>query len=193
MGSRLPPIPRDKLPEESKPYYDEFLRLSKKGFGENGEKFLYQDKDGAFVGPYVLFNDYPEIGKNFMDTIFSVGKLPLPADVKETAILSCGGHFQAAYELYAHQHIAVKSGLLSQQQTDAIKKGQKPSDLNEGCSIAYDVATYLCSTPGPLPQSHWDKCVNAFGRQGTVALVHYIGFYAYTCIALNACDAPVPE
>lgn len=35
--------------------------------------------------------------------ICSIGELPLPADVKETAILTCGGHFQAGYELYAHE------------------------------------------------------------------------------------------
>ena len=193
MGSRLPPIPRDQLPPEKQSYHDEFLTTSERTFGDNGTKFKYLDQDGAFIGPYVLFLETPEVGKDFINTVMNIGKLPLPRDARETAILACGGHFKAGYELYAHQNIAVKDGLLSEQQTEVLKKGEKPGDLNEACSIAYDVTKYLCSTPGPLPQSYWDKCINAFGKQGTVGLIHYAGLYAYTCIMLNACDAPVPE
>ena len=38
-----------------------------------------------------------------MELVYAIGELPLPNDVKETAILTCGGHFQAKYELYAHE------------------------------------------------------------------------------------------
>lgn len=129
-----------------------------------------------------------------LDLVFSFAKIAsLPADVKETAILTVGGHFQAAYELYAHENVAVKSGVLSQEQVDAIKRDEKPGDLNEECALAFDVAKYLCSQKGPLPRGMWERCVRAFGREGTVALVQYVGFYAYLSIALNAVDAPVPE
>jgi hypothetical protein len=57
----------------------------------------------------------------------------------------------------------------------------------------YDLAKRLLTTPGPLPKSYWERSVEAFGKEGTVALVHYVGFYAYLCIALNAIDATVPE
>lgn len=135
----------------------------------------------------------PRIGKLGMQLVYSIGELPLPADAKETAILACGGHFQAAYELYAHEAVATGAGVLSKEQIHAIKQDEKPKDLNESCSLAFDVAKQLCGTPGPLPQEHWDKCVKAFGKEGTLALVHYVGLYAYICILLNAADAPVPE
>lgn len=129
-----------------------------------------------------------------LELVFSFAKIAsLPADVKETAILAVGGHFQAAYELYAHENVAVKSGALSPEQVNVIKRDQKPGDLSEECGLAYDVAKYLCSQKRPLPREEWERCVGAFGREGTVALVHYVGFYAYLSIALNAVDAPVPE
>lgn len=112
-----------------------------------------------------MFQAAPETGKLAMELVFSIGKLSLPADVKETAILACGGHFQAAYELYAHENVVVKSKTLSQQQVEMLKADKKPLDLNENCSIAYDTAKYLISTPGPLPQEKWKACVDVSVRQ----------------------------
>lgn len=194
MGSRIPPRARQRLSAQEQADYDEFTAIAEYGFGKNKEKFVYKDADtGAFVGPYSFFLAAPETGKLAMQLVYSIGRLPLPADVKETAILTCGGHFQAAYELYAHENVASKSQALSRQQIGAIQADRKPSDLNEGCALAYDVAKRLCGTPGPLPQDMWDGCIDMFGKEGTLALVHYIGFYAYLCIALNAADVPVPE
>ncbi|KAK4506199.1 hypothetical protein PRZ48_004164 [Zasmidium cellare] len=193
MGSRIPSKPRDQLSSQEQADYDEFTQIAEHGFGKNGEKFLYKDKDGSWLGPYPLLMAAPKTGKLGMELVYSFGELPLPTDVKETAILACGGHFQAAYELYAHEAVATGAGVLSKEQVEVIKQGQKPQDLNENCSLAFDVAKRLCGTPGPLPQEYWDKSVQAFGKDGTVALVHYVGFYAYICIALNAADAPVPE
>lgn len=167
--------------------------MAEHGFGKNGEKFIYKDGDGAWLGPYPLLMAAPKPGKLAMELVYSIGELPLPADVKETAILTCGGHFQAAYELYAHEAVATKAGVLSKEQINAIKQSRKPTDLNEKCSLAFDVAQRLCGTPGPLAQEEWNKCTEAFGKDGTLALVHYIGFYAYLCIALNAAAVPVPE
>ena len=74
-----------------------------------------------------------------------------------------------------------------------IKTGQKPKDLNGGASVAYDATMELVSRPGPLSKQLWDAVVKEFGEQGALALVHYVGFYAYTCILLNGCDVPLPE
>ncbi|KAF7194042.1 hypothetical protein HII31_04563 [Pseudocercospora fuligena] len=193
MGDRIPPRARDELSSEEQSVYDDFSKIAEYGFGKDGEKFRYKDDRGAFVGPYALFTAVPETGKLAMDLVYSLGKLKIPQDVKETAILACGGHFQAAYELYAHENVAEKAGVLTRSQIDAIKQDRKPADLNENCSLAYDIAKRLCSKPGPLPRSQWDESVKAFGKEGTLVLVHYIGFYAYLCIALNAVDVPVPE
>lgn len=47
--------------------------------------------------------------------------------------------------------------------------------------------------PGPLKKESWDAVVKELGRKGALALVHFVGMYAYTCILLNGCDVPLPE
>lgn len=116
-----------------------------------------------------------------------------PADARETAILTIGARYQAAFELYAHKNVAVNSNLLSQEQADLIATGKKPTDLNENCSTTYDVVYHLGNNPGPLPKSLFDQSVKAFGKEGTLLLTHYTGIYAYTSILLNVADASAPK
>jgi 4-carboxymuconolactone decarboxylase len=51
----------------------------------------------------------------------------------------------------------------------------------------------LSREPGPLSRELWHGCVNEFGRDGALALIHYVGLYAYTCVLLNGCDVALPE
>ena len=136
---------------------------------------------------------HPQAGNALMELIGALGKLGVPPDARETAILTVGAQFQAGYELYSHIPVVEKGGLLSKDQVEVLTKGGKPENLNEQCSIAFDVAKHLCSKPGPLPKQLWDKSVEVLSRDTTVGLVHYVGFYCYACVALNAIDAPVPE
>lgn len=190
--SRLLPQAKDELSVAQRHAYDELSSISAQAFGPSGSKFAYKDNDGRFIGPYPFFLAAPEPGLSAMRHALMLGKLPLPPDAKETAILTCGAHFKAAYELYAHENVA-KSTTLSERQIQSIKDNEKPSDLNKQCSIAFDVSHYLSNKAGPLPQDLWDRSDEALGRDGTVALIHYVGFYAYLCIALNATDVPVPR
>ena len=59
--------------------------------------------------------------------------------------------------------------------------------------MAFDAAMALCEEKGPLKRELWHGCVNEFGREGALALVHYVGLYAYTCVLLNGCDVGLPE
>lgn len=129
-----------------------------------------------------------------MQLATELAKIPgLPQNARETAILATGSHYKAAYEIYAHERVAVKSTDLTQEQVDKIKTGTKPSNLDEKCSVAFDVAIELVTKPGPLSKQSWDKAEKTLGKQGTLALIHYTGYYAYTCVLLNGCDVPVPD
>lgn len=189
--SRIPPATRDTLLPDQAMVYDELHQTAGDSFGDN---FTWQRRDGALVGPFPAFLAAPEAGIGLLQHIGKVALIPgLPANARETAILSTGAHFKATYELYAHGRLAVKTTDLTQEQVDQICDSKKPEGLDEACSIAYDVAKYLSNTRGPLGQDLWDLSVKTLGRDGTLALVHYVGVYAYTCIILNAMDAPVPE
>lgn len=196
MSNRLPPIQRDQVGEKAQPIFDNFSRLADSMFGDPADApfILKRPSDGALVGPFPFFFEQHEAGEHVLGVFDKLGMIPfLPADAKEVAILVVGARYKAAYELYAHTNIATKKVGMSKDVVEAIADGQKPDGLNEQCSLAYDTAHYLASTPGPLPQELWDKCINTFGKEATIGLVHYVGAYAYTCIILNAMDAPVPK
>lgn len=195
MSARLPPTPRDQLTEEQKKAYDELHDLAETSFGS---KFIWKRKDGALVGPFPFLispPDAPHAGVDMLKLVAQVAKIPgLPTDAKETAILATGSVYGAKYELYAHSNVATKTdGGLSPEAATALCAGRKPEELSEAATVAFDVAKYLSGTLGALPQELWDRSQKVLGKEGTVALVHYVGLYAYTCIILNAMDADVPK
>lgn len=121
------------------------------------------------------------------------GQKDLPPEAREVAILTAGAHYKAVYEQYAHERIALSSTKLRQEQLDRIRQGEKPHDLDQASRIAYDVAYELVNKPSPLSKQSWDKAEKTLGRQSTLSLIHYCGYYAHACILLNGCDVPVPE
>ncbi len=190
---RLQPKTRDEYPPEQQELVDQCHQFVGQAFGPNGEKFVYQDSRGALIGPFPFFLYDPNASQTFLDLIGGMVKLGLPPDARDTTILTVGARFQAAYELYSHTAGSVKAGVLSLEQAETLRTGNKPADLNERCSVAYDATCHLLNTPGPLPQNHWDKLIASFGRDGTIGFVHHVGFYSYVCVILNSIDAPVPE
>ena len=196
MTDRLPPVKADELPPSEKAAAESLANLAGSIFGApESSPFIYKrPSDGALVGPFPFFLAAPEAGEYTMGLYPKLAGIPgLPPDAKEVAILTVGAKFRSAYELYAHINVAKKKVGMEAGIVDAIARGEKPEGLNEGCSVAFDVTSYLAGTPGPLPRELWERSLKAFGKEGTVALVHYVGVYAYTSIVLNAMDAPVPE
>ena len=196
MSNRLPPVHRDNVGATEQKIYDNFSNMADEMFGKKDDCpfIIKRPSDSAMVGPFPFFYEQHEAGEYILGIFNKIAMIPgFPADAKEVAILVTGAKYQAVYETYAHTNVATKKVGMSQDVVDTIVKGEKPEGLNEQCDIAYDTAHYLVSTPGPLPQELWDKCISVLGREATIALVHYVGAYAYTCIILNAMDAPVPK
>lgn len=145
-------------------------------FGEPGQSpFIFKKDNGTFVGPFPFLLAAPDAGMHFMGTFRKLAGIPgLPADAKETVILTVGAHFQAAYELYSHINVATKKIGMSTEVAEALARGEKPETLSERCSLAHDAAKYLVTRPGKLSDELWERCTQTFGRDGTVALVHYV-------------------
>ncbi|KAK8200831.1 hypothetical protein M8818_006148 [Zalaria obscura] len=188
--SRIPPIAPEDLTESQKACYDSMTSTANEVFGT---KFVYKDSRGAFVGPFAALQRTPEVAESFFALMKSLAKIPgLPAAAREVAILAVGAHFQADYEIYSHERIAAALTELPYQTIDYVKRGTKPA-MEEDCEAAYDAAKELCTKPGPLSEPTWQRIERHFGREGALALVHYVGFYAYTCLLLNGCAVPLPE
>ena len=49
------------------------------------------------------------------------------------------------------------------------------------------------SRKGPLGKERWEGAVWCFGREVAVALVRYVGLYAYACVLLKACEVQLPK
>jgi 4-carboxymuconolactone decarboxylase len=97
--------------------------------------------------------------------------------------------------MYAHGRIAERKSHLTDAQIRSIKEGGQPSgadQLDDECEFAFDCALELAKGGGALNEKNWDRALKVFGREGSAALIHYIGVYAHTCIILNGVDASVP-
>lgn len=171
--SRLAPTPRAQLPPDQQSAYDEITEIATSSFGS---AFKFKDAHDAFIGPFPCFLAQSAIGVEGMNYFAHFSKMPgLPADARETAILAVGAMFKAPYELYAHGNVAVKKVGMDAGVVKEICEGSRPEALSAECRVAYDVAKYLAGTPGPLEKGLWERGVEAFGKEGMIALVHYIG------------------
>ncbi|CZR58871.1 uncharacterized protein PAC_08763 [Phialocephala subalpina] len=188
---RIPPIKPSDLTAEQKDAYDYMSQKADEFFGD---AFTYKKDDGSLIGPFAPFLYTPALGKPFFDFVGAVSQIPgLPGTAREVVILATGAHYKGVYETYAHERVALKTTDLTKEQIKMIKSGEKPKDLGKGESVAFDATMELVGKPGPLAKERWDEVVKEFGEQGALALVHYVGLYAYTCILLNGCDVSLPE
>lgn len=157
------------------------------------ESFAIKDQHDRFIGPFGIMLNTPAIGESFFQLATRLGNIAgLSAEAREVAILVVGVEQEAAYELYAHKRLAEHSEL-SNQIVEKILAGQKPPNLSPDLSIAFDIAKALMSKRGNLDQDLWDQAVDVFGISGATSLVHYVGFYSYTCIILRGFDTKVPS
>lgn len=161
--------------------------------------FITKATDGSFLGPFGIFMHDPcpnhAVGRAFFAMMLALShQQGLSAQTREVAILAVGAHYNAKYEIYAHGNVARKVGL-KQSQIDLMCRREKPKDLDSQGSVAYDVAVDLVSKSGggKLSDSLYQKAVESLGQEGTMALVQFVGFYAYTCIVLNGFDVGVPD
>jgi 4-carboxymuconolactone decarboxylase len=193
-SSRFPPIDPSSLPPDQKAAYDEASEVTTKMFGD---KFLYKDPStSGFIGPFAPLLSTPSVMSTYLSLAQQLGQLHgLPPKAREVAILTTGSLFQAPYELYAHNAVAESTGLtLAQRQ--AVSSGKKPEGgdkLGEEEEVAFEFAITLGQGKGQLGDELWARGVELLGKEGCLALIHYVGFYAYTCIFLNGTGMPVPK
>ncbi|KAK5111753.1 hypothetical protein LTR62_004673 [Meristemomyces frigidus] len=188
MSVRLPSIPREDLSPEQQSFHDHFRTTVSQTSPHPGAA------DRATSTLFPVLAVLPQTGRLSVDMLASIEHeaVGLPKDAMEVASLYCTTYFKSDYVTYVHKMMAVKLCLLSAEQAETITSGAKPRDLNEGCSLAYDTARYLLEVRGPLSQELWVGCLGAFGREGTVGLMHLVALMSWTSMGLNLADIPAP-
>jgi 4-carboxymuconolactone decarboxylase len=185
---RLEAIEPQQLTAEQKPLY----RDMKEGIEATFKGIKAIRRNGALLGPWNPWINFPHIGKPMWELVKALAVNPkLPKPVREIAILVTGTHFCSGYELYAHVLIGELWGL-KEDTLGTIVAGQRPSDLDEDQSTAYDVAASL-ARGGVLPKIVYDKAVRRFGKEGMAELIYLVGLYCMVAVTLNGFSVPIPE
>jgi hypothetical protein len=185
---RLPLLLPDQLSAEQIALYKDMKSGIASEFNPSFRSFT---KDGALLGPWSVWIHDPIIGGitwELVKAMSAPGALSEP--VRQTAILVVGGHFNAAYELYAHMAMEHSRGV-SDSKLTTIATGSRPGDMNEEEGCAYDVAHALVRG-GILPEPCYAKAIKLFGQQGTSELVYLVSLYALVSITLNGFNVAVP-
>ena len=183
---RLPSITPAELSPEQKSLYDHFDAMVD---DDAYRGFEVKQPDGAFVGPWGVMLHFPDLAVPLGRFIDLAQKLPgLSERARQVVILTVGGRFNVAYELYAHAPLAERAGLRPDQ-IAALAVGARPADLDGNELLAADVATALTrggAVPGPL----YDAAVAALGQDGFDAVVFIVVHYLALGTLLNAYDVP---
>lgn len=183
---RLPLLRPADLSATQRPVYAAFEQATK---AAEYQGFEVRNADGAFVGPWGVMLHFPELATplgRFIDLVQQLDGLSERA--RQVVILTIGGRFNVAYELYAHSVLASRAGLRSDQ-VAALSAGARPADLSTEELLAADVAAAL-TRGGPVPGPLYDTAVATLGQQGFDAVVFITVHYLALGTILNAYDVP---
>jgi hypothetical protein len=190
--ARFPPLEPSELTGDAKQAHAYSRNVADSFFGSS---FTHTSSSGAMVGPYAPLLRTPAAVQPYFDLCQRLAEIPnLPRVAREVAILCVGYQYGAEYEIYAHSRLAIEAGL-GKDAVRAICTGQRGAGKGWTleCDLAWDVAVELAKGKGKLGDETFKRCVGILGEEGTLALIHYVGFYGYTCVLLNGCGVGVPE
>ncbi len=147
--------------------------------------------DGQIGGPFDVWLQNAELGKRMVGLggTFRFGT-SVDRRYVELVILITGQFWQAQFEWYAHEPMAIKAGV-PQDLIDAIKAGDDPEFEDKKDRVVYEMCTALHQTHR-VPDAVFSRMVTAFGEQGVMELVTLAGYYTMVSMTLNAFDVPLP-
>lgn len=184
---RLEPLPPARLPLSGRAMHHDMTKL----IAEHLSGFVSAREDGALIGPFCPLLRFPRFGEPTWGLIKKlIATSRLPAEAREVAVLLTGAQFDARYEIYSHEHVA-SGTTLSGAKIATLSAGQRPADLTEQESAAFDVTAALLRGR-QLPESTYRRAVASFGEDETAELVFLIGGYSVISLLLNAYDMSVP-
>ncbi|KAF2768636.1 hypothetical protein EJ03DRAFT_328118 [Teratosphaeria nubilosa] len=190
MSDRIPPLPREQLNPEQQQFRDHFIESVQRSAPHPGAA------DRASKTLFPVLAVLPKSGRHSVDLLADLeeeSKGFLSKDAAETVSLLTTSYFKSGFVTHVHKMMDVKLGLLTQEQADSISACEKPADLNENCSLAYDAAWHMLDVRGPVPQELWERCVAAFKVEGAVGIMHFVGLLTWTALGLNMANVPVPS
>jgi len=184
---RVQPLPPGTLDPELREVHDQIANL----VGRSQGQVTMIDEEGALTGPFPPLLRYPQFGIPALIFLRSLDThAMLDKAVREIAILTVGGTFDARFELYAHEIMAAAFGI-SPEVIATLSAGSRPHGLTLQQAIAHDIARSLV-TGHIVPESTYRHAVNLLGHDGVAELLFLIGGYSLIAMILNGFDIPAP-
>lgn len=179
--SRLPLLRRVDLNDDGKELYDYIVSTIVPQYGQ----LVPLEHDGNLTGLPATLLHTPLVGKLYLELINAINAAATNTSpkAKEVALNVIVANREADYAMHAHHRIGRHVGITNEQ-LDAIYRGERPKGLNEEENVVWEVARGL-KAKGPLEEAVWERAVRVLGKDEMIALVHLLGFYEYTSTILN--------
>ena len=147
--------------------------------------------DGQIGGPFDIWLLNAEMGKRIVG-IGGFFRFRTSVDRRyvELTILVTGQFWQAQFEWYAHEPMAIKAGV-PREVVDAIKIGNTPVFEHEADRITFELCREL-HTNHQISDTTFDSAVEEFGEQGVAELINLAGYYTMVSMTLNTFKVPLP-
>jgi 4-carboxymuconolactone decarboxylase len=159
-GPRFSQLSMNQLNDVQKRVAERILKVSSAGLG----------------GPYSMLLRSPLLAERYLGmTDYLRFETSMPKHLNEMAILIEARLWDAQYEWWAHQPIALKAGL-SEAIINDIRDGRRPANMKPDEAVVYDVCIELLRERN-LTDATFQKAKTILGEQQTVDLVAVAGFY----------------
>ncbi len=173
--SRLSDVPRERLPEEQRRFYDAVKSIRRRPVS------------GPFI---VLMNSSPDLAARFahlghyFHSRGQADEAPLPVRARAFVSLVGSRALDAPYEFAAWIDTVREAGI-SQETIDAIRESKTPRLDAEEALIA-KICGDLVSGDHRIDAATFDAALARFGPQQLVELVSTLGYFAMIALPLNA-------
>jgi alkylhydroperoxidase family enzyme len=188
LGGRLPLLDLDTATQAQKDLAVTLTALAVQLEQHTGIQGMTED--GQLIGPFNAYLQNPVIGTALLNVANAVTASTLSAKTREIVVLSVGGQWGSAYELYAHKLTAGLAGV-PQDAIDSLASGQAPVGLTGNDLIAAQFVQQLVTTYH-VDDELYHAAEAAFGQVGVTDMVNLAGTYLGASIMLNAFQVPVP-
>ncbi len=155
-------------------------------------KAIAGPRGGVVRGPFAIWLRHPEL----VDKANLLGNhlrqdTDVPRHLSELAILVTARAWNAGYEWYVHEPMAIKCGI-SRAVVEAIRANNIPVFDNPEETCVYRVAAELHRDKS-ISDATYGAAIAAMGEDQVIDLVAIIGFYTMVAITLNAFNVPLPD
>ncbi|XOV90421.1 MAG: carboxymuconolactone decarboxylase family protein [Pseudomonadota bacterium] len=178
------------------------MRLRKKRYAELSEeqKAVFDSikvgrsnvEDGHLGGPFDAWILNPEMGRRIVG-LGGTFRFRTATDRRyiELAILVVGAHWQAQFEWFAHEPMALEAGLPAEV-IRVIRYGGDDNFADAGDRVVYRLCRELLTTH-QVSDATYEAALDLFGEQGISELVNVSGYYTMVSMTLNTFRVPLPE